>query len=147
MLVFSRPHQQLGYIADGFQDLRLTILPAVTHETARGDHDFCLSQSHYFLEEAGEINGPKKKHASISPSLRKLRRRQFLIYAIVNLSRNVHRSEFRQCVLGENNPETAITKNYDRLHRNIVKSVNTAHLTGGGGGGGGSSVGRAHNTW
>ena len=26
---------------------RLTILPAATHETELGDHDFCLSRSHY----------------------------------------------------------------------------------------------------
>ena len=37
----------LGYIAGGLQDWRLTILRAATHETERGDHDFCLSRSHY----------------------------------------------------------------------------------------------------
>ena len=38
-LVSSCPCQQLGYIADGSQDWRLTILHAATHETERGDHD------------------------------------------------------------------------------------------------------------
>ena len=37
----------LGYIADVSQDWRLTILSAATHETEWGDHDFCLSRSHY----------------------------------------------------------------------------------------------------
>ena len=32
---------------DGFQDGRMTILRAVTHEEERGDHDFCLSRSYY----------------------------------------------------------------------------------------------------
>ena len=39
--------QQLGYIADGSHDWRLTILRPATHVTKRGDHDFCLSRSHY----------------------------------------------------------------------------------------------------
>ena len=34
-----------GHIADGPQDR--AILRAVTHETDLGDHDFCLSRSHY----------------------------------------------------------------------------------------------------
>ena len=33
--------------ADGSQDWRLTILSAAPHKTERGDHDFCLSRSHY----------------------------------------------------------------------------------------------------
>ena len=37
----------LDYTADGFQDWRLTSLSAAAHETERGDHDFCLSRSHY----------------------------------------------------------------------------------------------------
>ena len=41
------PPQQLGYIEDGSQEWRLTILRAATHETERGDHGFCLSRSHY----------------------------------------------------------------------------------------------------
>ena len=36
-----------SYIAEGSQDWRLTILSAATHETERGDHDFCLSWSNY----------------------------------------------------------------------------------------------------
>ena len=39
--------QQLGYIKLGPQDYRLTILSAATYETELGDHDFCLSRSHY----------------------------------------------------------------------------------------------------
>ena len=31
----------------GLRTERLTILRAATHETGLGDHDFCLSQSHY----------------------------------------------------------------------------------------------------
>ena len=46
-LVSLRPRQHLGYISDGSQDWRLTILRAATHETERGNHDFCLSRSHY----------------------------------------------------------------------------------------------------
>ena len=46
-LVSYSPRSQLGYIADGSQDLRLTILRVATHETEWGDHDFCLSRSHY----------------------------------------------------------------------------------------------------
>ena len=45
--VSQRPRQQLGYIVDRSQDWRLTILRAASHETKRGDHDFCLSWSHY----------------------------------------------------------------------------------------------------
>ena len=37
----------IGYIADGSQDWNLTILRAAKHETELGDHDFCLSRSHY----------------------------------------------------------------------------------------------------
>ncbi|RUS89590.1 hypothetical protein EGW08_002608 [Elysia chlorotica] len=37
----------IGYIVDGPQDGRLTILCAATHETGRGYHDSCLSRSHY----------------------------------------------------------------------------------------------------
>ena len=43
----ERPRQQLGSIADGSQDWRLTILRAATHEKELGDHDSCLSRSHY----------------------------------------------------------------------------------------------------
>ena len=32
---------------DRSQDLSLTFLSAATHETRWGDHDFCLSRSHY----------------------------------------------------------------------------------------------------
>ena len=40
-LFFSlRRRQQLGYIADGSQEWRPTILRAATHETEREDHDF-----------------------------------------------------------------------------------------------------------
>ena len=39
--------QPLGYIADGFQDWRLTILRAATHEAELVDHNFCLNRSHY----------------------------------------------------------------------------------------------------
>ena len=46
-LVSERPRQQLGYIADRPQDGRLAVLSAATHETEWGDHDFCLSRSHY----------------------------------------------------------------------------------------------------
>ena len=46
-LVSERPRQQQGYIADGSQDRRLTLLRGATHETEWGDHDFCLSRSHY----------------------------------------------------------------------------------------------------
>ena len=46
-LVSFRPRLQLGCSADGSQDWRMTILRAATHETERGDHDFCLSRSHY----------------------------------------------------------------------------------------------------
>ena len=46
-LFSERPRQQLGYIADWSQGGRLTSLRDATHETERGDHDFCLSQSHY----------------------------------------------------------------------------------------------------
>ena len=49
-LVSQRPRQLLGYIADGPQDERLTILSAATHETELGDHDFCLRQLHYALD-------------------------------------------------------------------------------------------------
>ena len=45
--LFERPRKQLGYIVDGSQDWRLTILSAGTHEAEREDHDFCLSRSHY----------------------------------------------------------------------------------------------------
>ena len=44
---------------------RLTILRAATHETELGDHDFCLSRSHYTdtdptsRERAHDINGKK----------------------------------------------------------------------------------------
>ena len=41
------PRQQLGYMADGPQDRASEILRAATRETELGDHDFCLSQSHY----------------------------------------------------------------------------------------------------
>ena len=43
----KRPRQQLGYIGDGSQDRRLTILRPDTNKTERGDHDFCLSRSRY----------------------------------------------------------------------------------------------------
>ena len=43
----KRPRQQLGYIADGSQDWRLTILRGATYETEQEHHDFCLSWSHY----------------------------------------------------------------------------------------------------
>ena len=46
-LVSERPLQQQGYIADGSQDRRLTLLRGATHETEWGDHEFCLSRSHY----------------------------------------------------------------------------------------------------
>ena len=49
-MVSLRPRQLLGYIADGPQDRasgNLAILRAATHETELGDHDFCLSRSHY----------------------------------------------------------------------------------------------------
>ncbi|RUS68481.1 hypothetical protein EGW08_023757, partial [Elysia chlorotica] len=46
--VFNVQHQQLiGYLVDGPQDGRLTILCAATHETGWGYHDSCLSRSHY----------------------------------------------------------------------------------------------------
>ena len=45
-LVSLRPRQQQGYIAEGSQDWRLTILRAATHETKQEDHDFCLSRSY-----------------------------------------------------------------------------------------------------
>ena len=35
------------FVAAGPKTERLTILRAVTHETELGDHDFCLSRSHY----------------------------------------------------------------------------------------------------
>ena len=44
--VKSLPTTLLGYIADGPQDWRRTIISAATHETEQGDHDFCLSRSH-----------------------------------------------------------------------------------------------------
>ncbi|RUS80013.1 hypothetical protein EGW08_012221 [Elysia chlorotica] len=45
--VFQARHQHyIGYIVDGPQDGRLTILCAATHETGRG-YDSCLSRSHY----------------------------------------------------------------------------------------------------
>ena len=46
-LVSKRPRQLLGYIQAGPKTKRLTILRAATHETELGDHDFCLSRSHY----------------------------------------------------------------------------------------------------
>ena len=45
-LVSERPRQHLGYISDGPQDRRLTIISAATHKTEWGDHDFCLNRSH-----------------------------------------------------------------------------------------------------
>ena len=36
---------------------RLTILRAATHETELGDHDFCLSRSHYTFLEKRQVNG------------------------------------------------------------------------------------------
>ena len=35
------------YGRTGHKTERLTILHAATHETERGDHDLCLSRSHY----------------------------------------------------------------------------------------------------
>ena len=48
-LVSQRPHQQLGCIADGTQDCRLTIMRTATHTREWGDHGVCLSLSHYIL--------------------------------------------------------------------------------------------------
>ena len=45
--VSQRPRQQLAIARTGPKTERLTILHAVTHVTERGDHDFCLSRSHY----------------------------------------------------------------------------------------------------
>ena len=55
-LVSLSPHQQLGNVTDGSQDLRLTILRATTHETERGGHDFCLSRSHYTYQASTQTD-------------------------------------------------------------------------------------------
>ena len=44
---------------------RLTILRAATHETELGDHDFCLSRSHYTDEQEEE---EEKKESEIQRS-------------------------------------------------------------------------------
>ena len=46
-LVSQHPRQLLGYIAAGPKTAYLTMLRPATHKTERGDHDFCLSRSHY----------------------------------------------------------------------------------------------------
>ena len=46
-LVFYALVKKIGYIADGSQECRLTILRTASHEAELPDHDFCLSRSHY----------------------------------------------------------------------------------------------------
>ena len=47
---------------------RLTILRAATHETELGDHDFCLSQSHYTDTDPTSITHGNKREWKKNPT-------------------------------------------------------------------------------
>ena len=62
---FSTSSSHLSYIADGSQDWSLTILPAASQETERGDHDICLNRSHY--TDTDRTNRERATTARIEP--------------------------------------------------------------------------------
>ena len=55
-----------AYIADGSQDWILPILIDSTHKIECGDHDFCLSLSHYI--DTDPTSGDQRATAGIEPA-------------------------------------------------------------------------------